>query len=157
MGLGGEYRAARHLEEIARLRRAYSLRAMVAEGRSQREIADELGISQPAVSQQLRVAESVSDAHPRDAVEAAAPVLVDLAAAYGFGRLAVFGSVARGEATTESDIDLLVQPPTGATISDVVGLQARLSSTLGRPVDLVTYGGLRREIDADILRDAVEF
>ncbi|MDQ4112981.1 MAG: helix-turn-helix domain-containing protein, partial [Actinomycetota bacterium] len=58
------YRQARHDEEIARLRRVLALRAMVASGMSQREIADELGVSQPAVSQQLKVANGLARIHP---------------------------------------------------------------------------------------------
>ena len=56
MELVAEYLGARHNEEVARLRRVLALRAMVATGLSQREIAAALGISQPAVSQQLRAA-----------------------------------------------------------------------------------------------------
>jgi len=48
------YREAQRDADLARLRRLLVLRAMVATGMRQRQIADELGISQPAVSQQLR-------------------------------------------------------------------------------------------------------
>ncbi|MDQ3423722.1 MAG: hypothetical protein M3510_10170 [Actinomycetota bacterium] len=51
MTLLAEYRGARRDEEVARLRRAIALRAMVSEGMSQLEIAELLGVSQPAVSQ----------------------------------------------------------------------------------------------------------
>ena len=54
MRLLEEYHNARHDEETARLRRFFVLRAMVAAGSSQRQIAEMLGISQSAVSQQLR-------------------------------------------------------------------------------------------------------
>jgi predicted transcriptional regulator len=47
------YLAARRDEGISRARRLLALRAMAATGMSQREIADALGVSQPAVSQQL--------------------------------------------------------------------------------------------------------
>jgi uncharacterized protein len=56
MTLVAEYRDARREEEVARLRRFLSLRGMVATGMSQRQIAEALGVSQPAVSQQLRPA-----------------------------------------------------------------------------------------------------
>lgn len=56
MTLVAEYRAARHSEDVARLRRVLALRAMVASGMSQRDTAAELGVSQPAVSQRLKAA-----------------------------------------------------------------------------------------------------
>ena len=56
MTLLAEYRDARHDEDVARLRRVIALRAMVATGMSQQQVGDALGISQPAVSQQLRYA-----------------------------------------------------------------------------------------------------
>ena len=98
MTLVAEYRDARRGEDMARLRRVLALRAMVANGMSQREIADALGVSQPAVSQQVRLARAVDHVHPRALVDAAAPVLKALGADRGYTRLAVFGSVARGSA-----------------------------------------------------------
>ena len=53
------------------------------------------------------------------------------------------------------DIDLLVEAPAGAGIKDLVGLQAIFEEILGRRVDLVTYGGLKPTIDADIRAEAV--
>ncbi|NLE98120.1 MAG: hypothetical protein GX596_09050 [Propionibacterium sp.] len=47
----------------------------------------------------------------RPLLKAAAPVLVDVARRKGFDHLAVFGSVARGEARRDSDIDLVVDAP----------------------------------------------
>ncbi|WP_311208867.1 MULTISPECIES: nucleotidyltransferase domain-containing protein [unclassified Aeromicrobium] len=154
MTLLDDYRAARRDEDVARLRRALALRALVAGGTSQREIAAALGISQPAVSQQLSVARRLDDIDVETLVEAAAPVLVLVAHDRGFTRLAVSGSVARGDATSDSDIDLLVDPPIDASIADVMRLRGTFETVLGRPVDLVTYGGLHPARDADILTDA---
>jgi hypothetical protein len=50
----------------------------------------------------------------------------------------VFGSVARGEATLESDIDLLVTVKDGASVFDLVGLWLDLQDLLGREVSLIT-------------------
>ena len=86
MGLVLEYQSARHQEEVAKLRRALALRAMVAAGSSQREIASALGVSQPAVSQQLKAAQSVATVHPETLLEAAAPIMVDVARTRGFDR-----------------------------------------------------------------------
>ncbi len=111
MTLIAEYRDARAHEDLARLRRLVALRAMIATGSSQREIAAHLGISQPAVSQQLKTWRDLVNVHPETLIKAAAPVLVDVARTHGFDRLAVFGSVARGQARPDSDVDLLVDAP----------------------------------------------
>ena len=73
MTLVAEYLSARRDEDIARLRRVLALRAMVASGMSQRQIAVALGISQPAVSQQLKFAPELDDVHPVELLEAATP------------------------------------------------------------------------------------
>lgn len=155
MALVTEYLGARHDEEVARLRRVLALRAMVATGLSQREIAAALGISQPAVSQQLRAASDLSGVHPERLMKAAAPVLRRLAEDAGYGRLAVFGSVARREAGQDSDIDLLVEAPEGASSFEFIRFKQLLERVLGRQIDLVEYGGLKPKLDDDIRRDAV--
>ncbi|ALX03635.1 nucleotidyltransferase domain-containing protein [Aeromicrobium erythreum] len=155
MTLLAEYLDARRDEDVARLRRKVALRALASTGASQRDIAAALGISQPAVSQQLATTRS-TDVDPATLVEAAAPVLVRLAHDRGFSRLAVFGSVSRGQARPDSDIDLLVEAPTDAGILEVENLRRLYEQVLGRPVDLVTYGGLDPLRDADVLADATE-
>lgn len=155
MTLLTEYRAARHDEDVARLRRVLALRAMVATGMSQREIATALGISQPAVSQQLRAASDLSSVHPEKLMEAAAPVLRRLAEDAGYGRLAVFGSVARREAGQDSDIDLLVEAPEGTSSFGFIRFKQLLERVLGRQIDLVDYGGLKPKMDDDIRHEAV--
>lgn len=155
MGLVEEYQQARTAEDVARLRRLIALRAMQDLGMSQRDIACALGVSQPAVSQQLRAGRSLAGVHPEILLAAAAPVIKSLAADLGFSRLAVFGSVARHQADTASDIDLLVESPPGASSFDLVRLQQRLERVLERRVDLVDYGGLQPVRDRDIEREAV--
>ena len=146
---------ARHDEEIARLRRAFAVRALVAEGNTQTAIAKDLGVTQPAVSQLLQSSERVRDIKPTVALEAAAPVLNELAAQRGFGDLAVFGSVARGDSHAHSDVDLIVRAPRGTTIIELVSFAELLSKVLGRDVDVITYGSLKRGIDDDIRRELV--
>jgi predicted nucleotidyltransferase len=154
MDLVGVYRDARLAEEVARLRRAIALRAMVTAGMSQREIAQALGVTQPAVSQQLKAAD-VNRAHPEVLLEAAAPILRQLAEGHGYANLAAFGSVARREARPDSDLDLLVEVPEGTSSFDLLRFQALLEGVLGRAVDLVSYGGLKPGMDDDIRREAV--
>jgi len=155
MTLLAEYREARHGEDVARLRRVLALRAMAATGMSQREIAGSLGVSQSAVSQQLKAGQDMARVHPADLIEAAAPVLRRLADESGYGRLAVFGSVARGEARQDSDIDLLVEAPEGTSSFGFVKFKQLIEQVLGRSIDLVDYGGLKPKLDADIRREAM--
>ena len=78
-------------------------------------------------------------------------------AAMGVRELAIFGSVARDEAAADSDVDVLVEylPGTRLSYFRVFDLQDRLEELLGATVDLVTLGGLRSELRADILAEAI--
>jgi hypothetical protein len=69
--------------------------------------------------------------------------------------LAVFGSVARDEATLDSDIDVLVDFDGMATLARYVQLKSLLEERLGRRVDLVTRNGLRERIRPAVEKDAV--
>ena len=154
MSLLIEYEKARTSEDAARVRRVMALRAMLAEGMTQREIAAELGVSQPAISQQLR-SMALTSIDAVTAVKAGGPVIRELAEQRGFADLAVFGSVARGESHPGSDIDLLVRPPEGTTIKGLQVLREMFEQVLGHPVDVVSYGGLKPGIDDDVKREAV--
>ena len=57
----------------------------------------------------------------------------------GVIRSSIFGSFARGEETEESDVDLLIEPPKGMSLLDLVGLEMTLKEALGREVDVHTY------------------
>jgi predicted nucleotidyltransferase len=155
MTLPAEYREARRAEDVARLRRVLALRAMRAGGLSQRQIAAALGISQPAVSQQLKFAPELGEVHPSVLLEAAAPILKALAAEHGYTRLAVFGSLARGQAGPDSDIDLIVEAPEGTSSFGFVRFKQLIEQVLGRDIDLIDYGGLKPRLDDDIRREAV--
>ena len=62
----------------------------------------------------------------------------------------VFGSMARGEATEQSDIDLLVRFSKRKSLLELVRLERELSSALGRKVDLLTESAI-----SPYLRDRV--
>jgi predicted nucleotidyltransferase len=64
--------------------------------------------------------------------------IVAILRAYGVLHASLFGSVARGEQRADSDVDLLIDLPPGASLMDVSRLGLELEDTLGRPVDLVT-------------------
>lgn len=68
--------------------------------------------------------------------------------------VAVFGSVARGDESSESDIDFLVEFDKGSSLFDLGDLQDALAELLGRPVDVVSLGGLLPR-DHQIRRDAI--
>jgi len=155
MTLVAEYQAARRDEGIARLRRVLALRAMVAAGMSQRQIAVALGVSQPAVSQQLKFASEFDAVHPAELLEAATPILKALATDGGYRRLAAFGSVARGTAQPGSDIDLIVEAPSGTSSFGFLQFKQLIEQVLGREIDLIDYGGLKPKLDDDIRREAV--
>lgn len=155
MALLAEYRDAQRQEDIARLRRTLALRAMVASGMTQRQIAEALGISQSAVSQQLKHAPELDDVHPQVLLEAAAPILKSVATEHGYTRLAVFGSIARHQARQNSDVDLVVQAPEGTSSFEFIRLKELLERVLGREIDLVSSGGLQPTLDDDIVREAV--
>jgi predicted nucleotidyltransferase len=63
--------------------------------------------------------------------------ILRLAAARGARSVRVFGSVARGEARSDSDIDLLVEMEPGRGVLDLSELILDLQETLGRKVDIV--------------------
>ena len=77
------------------------------------------------------------------------------AAAHGVREIRVFGSVARGEESDDSDIDFLVTLEPGRTLLDLARLEVRLEQLLGRHVDVVTEGGLREPVRTDALREAI--
>lgn len=64
--------------------------------------------------------------------------LVAILRAFGVQHASLFGSVVRGEHRPESDLDLLVDLPVGASLFDLSRLGLALEDALGRPVDLVT-------------------
>ena len=75
----------------------------------------------------------------------------------GVRRLALFGSMARGEARPDSDVDLLVEFAPGQKSFDrFVSLAELLERLLGRPVELVTLESLSPFIGPHILAEAAD-
>jgi hypothetical protein len=67
----------------------------------------------------------------------------------------IFGSYVRGEQTSQSDVDVLVEFHTGADLFDFVGLSQFLEERLNCKVDVVPLSSLREEIKPYVLREAV--
>jgi predicted nucleotidyltransferase len=68
--------------------------------------------------------------------------LIALLRQHGVQRAGVFGSFARDEQTSESDVDLLIEPDAHATLFTLARLEMALEEMLGRPVDLITFNAL---------------
>ena len=69
--------------------------------------------------------------------------------------LSVFGSVSRGTATQSSDIDILVRYQETPGLFGFLNLKKHLEDIVGRPVDLVTEGALKKQLQGKILKEAV--
>ena len=77
-----------------------------------------------------------------------------LAALHGAYDVRVFGSIARGDADADSDLDLLVDFESGRSLLDQIALGLDLEELLGRRVDVVTEAGLSRLLRRRIMGEA---
>lgn len=77
------------------------------------------------------------------------------AKAHGVARLVVFGSVARGEESANSDVDLLVDTPAGMGLMGLARLQRDLEDILDADVDLIPVDDLKPDVRAAIQSDLV--
>ena len=81
--------------------------------------------------------------------------ILRLAAQHGIKNLRVFGSVARGEANPESDVDFLVDVESDRSYLDMGAFLMDMQDLLGRKVDLVTERALHISIKKQVLQEAV--
>ncbi|MDT8437077.1 MAG: nucleotidyltransferase family protein [Gemmatimonadota bacterium] len=81
--------------------------------------------------------------------------MADVCARNDIERLRVFGSVARGEESGDSDVDLIADFATRKSLLDLVRIERELSQRLGRRVDLLTEKSLSPYLRDRILRGAV--
>ena len=84
-----------------------------------------------------------------------ASLIRTVATAHKLSTVSVIGSVARGEALEDSDVDLLCDADTGANLYDIAACEIDLEQALGFPVTIITRGGLTLPRDAAFLEDAV--
>jgi predicted nucleotidyltransferase len=81
--------------------------------------------------------------------------ILRIAARHGARNVRVFGSVARGEADAQSDIDLLVEFEPDRSLMDHAALWLELQELLGCKVDVVSEGGVKARIRDRVLREAL--
>jgi uncharacterized protein len=89
------------------------------------------------------------------AIRAKRDVILAIAKRYVASDVRIFGSVARGDATEDSDLDLVVRLEPGRTLLDQGGLLMELRAELGVKVDLVTEGALTGRFGRIVRKEAV--
>lgn len=90
-----------------------------------------------------------------DLLKAKREEILKIAAKHGARNIRIFGSVSRGEADSESDLDILVEFLPGSTLLSQSAMIRELESLLGIKVDVVSDQGLRERIRDRVLREAV--
>jgi len=73
----------------------------------------------------------------------------------GIKKAAIFGSLAKGEAKTSSDIDILVEIKSDMSLLDYIGIKLELEEALKMRVDLVEYETIKPLIREKILNEQV--
>lgn len=81
--------------------------------------------------------------------------ILSVATRHGARAIRLFGSVARGDARPESDVDLLVDLEPGRSLLDVIAIKQDLEEILGRPVDVVTEAALSPYLRQRVLAEAI--
>lgn len=81
--------------------------------------------------------------------------IIRLAGAHGATRVRIFGSVVRGQARPESDLDFLVDLEPGRSLLDLIAIKQDLEDLLGRAVDVVTEAAVSPYMRDEVVREAV--
>lgn len=80
--------------------------------------------------------------------------LAQICRKHGVSRLRLFGSTSRGEERADSDVDLIASFSVPTGYFGLIQLEDELSAFFGRPVDLLTEGGLSPYMRDDVLASA---
>lgn len=94
-------------------------------------------------------------ARPSVILAAHRAAVLGMAQRLGALNVRVFGSIARGEDTERSDVDLLVDVPRGTTLLDMVRLQRAVEQELGVSVDVLTAGDFPPGTRERVVQEAV--
>jgi uncharacterized protein len=81
--------------------------------------------------------------------------LLDAAERHGVGHVRAFGSLARGQARADSDVDLLVNLKPGRTLLDLAAFRREAAEILDLPVDVATADMLKARIRDEVLSEAL--
>lgn len=79
--------------------------------------------------------------------------LIEICRQHDVTMLGIFGSTVHGEATADSDIDMLVRFARPKSLLTLVAIERQLANALGKPVDLITEGALHPYLRDNVLRD----
>src|ERR1700690_411628 len=94
----------------------------------------------------LTIAEHIRERHAE---------ILRIAARHAATRVRLIGSVARGEARPDSDVDLLVTWAEGTSLLDHAALALELENLLGRKIDIASDGWVKPAIRKSVYRDAI--
>ena len=97
----------------------------------------------------------MADVTAKDAIHEKREEIIRVAARHGATGIRLIGSVARGEARPDSDIDLLVTWSEDSSLLDQAALTLELENLLGRKVDIASDGWVKPSIRASVYRDAI--
>lgn len=92
---------------------------------------------------------------PSSALHSHRDAIRRIVAAHRASNARVFGSVAHGQDTEESDLDILIDPTPLTTLMDVAAIQIELEKLLGVQVDVLTPKALPEKFRNDVLIHAV--
>lgn len=79
--------------------------------------------------------------------------IIDYLIRYKPNRIGIFGSYARNENNSNSDIDILIDFQDKISLFDLGGIKYELSEILNRPVDIVTEKGLNKRLRNSVMKD----
>jgi len=81
--------------------------------------------------------------------------LIPILARHRIQKASIFGSLARGESSESSDIDILVEMDDNASLLDFVEIKFEIEEKLGQNIDLVEFAALKSALKAKILNEQV--
>ena len=136
----------------ARGRLVAAVRKASREGMAQKEIARQIGRSQPEVSRLLRFHGTTPLARR---LRASRREVIETVEAAGGSNVRVFGSVATGREHEGSDVDLLFHMDQPFGLMDLAGLEIELGTILDTDVDLVPDTNIRPTMRDRIISEAV--
>ncbi len=91
----------------------------------------------------------------KEAIQGKREAILEIARRYGAHDVRIFGSVARGDATENSDLDIIVRFDPGRSLLDHGGLLMDLRELLGVKVDVIDEDGMRERFRRHAMKEAI--